>query len=323
MKTLFIIPSSLSDGVVKSQVNPLKSPGDMIFFNRALSLSLLKVFLNRDFDRLYVRDVFSFYLALFFKIITLNSSPILYDFRAIVFYECKYKGLNYFHCIFYFISEFLAYFLSGKISAVSHALREELFSTFKIKRHINVFPSCSTSIINNVRPVTSKFLYVGGVSKWQNIEKILNAFKFISENVDGSTLTIVTKDVEVVTALVNSTGLDDSLVNIISLNNDEVLDFSKDFDFGLIFRDESVVNKVASPIKLSEYICAGLIPVYTGALGDFSDDLNFNSFSIKYTQETFLADYNRIVDCKGVRESIYNYAKNYCWITTNSSNILE
>lgn len=52
-------------------------------------------------------------------------------------------------------------------------------------------------------------------------------------------------------------------------------------DYGILYREQSVTNRVASPVKFAEYLNAGLKVVISDNLGDYSDfctfeDLRFN-----------------------------------------------
>lgn len=52
-------------------------------------------------------------------------------------------------------------------------------------------------------------------------------------------------------------------------------------DYGILYREQSVTNKVASPVKFAEYLNAGLKVIISPNLGDYTDfasfeDLNFN-----------------------------------------------
>lgn len=51
----------------------------------------------------------------------------------------------------------------------------------------------------------------------------------------------------------------------------EVPGILKQCDYGFLFREPSVTNKVASPVKFPEYIAAGLKVLISPAIGDFSD----------------------------------------------------
>ncbi len=55
------------------------------------------------------------------------------------------------------------------------------------------------------------------------------------------------------------------------LKHEQVSDFLQIGDYGLLLREQSITNKVASPAKFAEYIAAGLKVLISQNLGDFSE----------------------------------------------------
>jgi hypothetical protein len=57
-----------------------------------------------------------------------------------------------------------------------------------------------------------------------------------------------------------------------SATQKEVFETASDCDFGLLLRESNVVNRVACPTKLIEYLAAGVVPVLDAPdVGDFVD----------------------------------------------------
>lgn len=52
-------------------------------------------------------------------------------------------------------------------------------------------------------------------------------------------------------------------------------DTLRDVKFGFVLRDDIAVNNVATPTKLSSYLSAGVIPIYSSALKDFYEKTKF------------------------------------------------
>jgi hypothetical protein len=50
----------------------------------------------------------------------------------------------------------------------------------------------------------------------------------------------------------------------------EVPDYLKVADYGILIREESITNKVASPVKFAEYLACGLYVIITNNLGDYT-----------------------------------------------------
>jgi hypothetical protein len=56
-------------------------------------------------------------------------------------------------------------------------------------------------------------------------------------------------------------------------------------DYGLLIRENSITNKVASPVKFAEYLSCGLQVIISEGIGDFTDFVNKNNCGCLYTEE--------------------------------------
>ena len=61
---------------------------------------------------------------------------------------------------------------------------------------------------------------------------------------------------------------------------EEVKKYLLSGDFGLLFRENTVTNKVASPVKFAEYLSCGLNVIISENLGDFSEFVRKNNCGI-------------------------------------------
>lgn len=59
--------------------------------------------------------------------------------------------------------------------------------------------------------------------------------------------------------------------SVTSVPPDQMTEALRDVKFGFVLRDDIAVNNVATPTKLSSYLSAGVIPVYSTALKDFHE----------------------------------------------------
>jgi hypothetical protein len=55
-------------------------------------------------------------------------------------------------------------------------------------------------------------------------------------------------------------------------------------DYGLLIREQSVTNKVASPVKFAEYLSCGLKVIISDQLGDYSELVKKNNFGHLYNE---------------------------------------
>ena len=110
-------------------------------------------------------------------------------------------------------------------------------------------------------------VYSGGVQKWQNVDLMCN---IIAQTTDVCNYLIMTPTPEEF----NTHWKTDipQGITVCSKAPEELGEMYKGCDYGFLLRDESVVNRVACPTKILEYIAYGIIPVLkTQKIGDFDE----------------------------------------------------
>lgn len=60
-------------------------------------------------------------------------------------------------------------------------------------------------------------------------------------------------------------------VQVRSVSNEDVYKYLNASDFGILFRDDVIMNNVASPSKFAEYVLCGLPTIISKGVGDFSE----------------------------------------------------
>lgn len=155
---------------------------------------------------------------------------------------------------------------------VSENMREYYSRSYKdIAEKSSVFPTIVDDSLffknSNVRGILRNklnikdkyvYIYVGGVDYWQNIDKIIYRFKELSDSSNYFYLILLVSDVEFVKNIALQSGLDLSKVLIDRVEYSSVPDYLNAADAGLIIRDDTIVNYVASPTKVNEYLACGL-----------------------------------------------------------------
>jgi Glycosyltransferase Family 4 len=104
------------------------------------------------------------------------------------------------------------------------------------------------------------FLFVGGADYWQSIDLLANWWRGLGNK--NFTLLILTHRISDYEDCFKDMPGSSGRIVIKSVSHSEISTYMSAADFGVLLRNESVVNNVASPVKLSEYLCAGL-PVLT------------------------------------------------------------
>lgn len=116
------------------------------------------------------------------------------------------------------------------------------------------------------------FTYVGSLSEWQCFEETLDFYKKI-EAIDPHTeLKIFTFAEEEARRIVETKNIKNCTVA--SVAPEMMSEALADVKFGFILRNDVPVNRVATPTKLSSYLSAGVIPVFSKYLKDFYNRTN-------------------------------------------------
>ena len=119
----------------------------------------------------------------------------------------------------------------------------------------------------NVIKKPNSYVYIGGLSVWQQFDKTLLIFKQILKYEKNSVLHVITFDIEKANRKINDVFSDRDNISVYSiLNRVEIPNILSQFEYGFIIRECNLVNYVASPIKFAEYLACGVKPITTNAM---------------------------------------------------------
>ena len=118
---------------------------------------------------------------------------------------------------------------------------------------------------------TLVFIYSGGIkASWHmagSMFKFFNEMQKCNQNVK---ILLLTKDTSVVERyLLQYPGLRSRIISLY-VNNNEVFKYLNAADFGILFRENTIMNNVASPTKFAEYMLCGLPVIISEGVGDYS-----------------------------------------------------
>ena len=112
-------------------------------------------------------------------------------------------------------------------------------------------------------------VYAGGVQKWQLTPLMA---KIMVEQRDLCRYAIYTPSPEEFAALLPPQFRGCPTFDLDSKNHDDLLEIYPFCHYGFILRDESIVNQVACPTKLVEYLAMGIVPIVNSpSIGDFEE----------------------------------------------------
>lgn len=118
------------------------------------------------------------------------------------------------------------------------------------------------------RPVV---LYLGGASDWQRPEYVVRCFSELLKIVPDAVMLVISGDKEKFSELLQDRNIPSGSCRVVSLPHKEVGAAAAAADLGLLLREDTLVNRVASPTKFAEYLALGVPVVLTDALADFAE----------------------------------------------------
>ncbi|WP_294001638.1 hypothetical protein [uncultured Megasphaera sp.] len=112
-----------------------------------------------------------------------------------------------------------------------------------------------------------RFTYVGSLSVWQCFDETLNIYKRIEELVPNASIKILTFQEDEAQERAKKIGIKN--YEIKTVPKEQVRQELKDVSYGFVIRKDNIVNRVATPTKLSSYLASGVLPIYSTCLRDF------------------------------------------------------
>lgn len=158
---------------------------------------------------------------------------------------------------------------------------------FKRKYHIRCFPPyyimpCFNLPMNEEafkfpnKYNSPTFVYAGSLSAWQCIDQMLVLWTKIQQEMPKSHFVLLTGEKEKAHQLIKRYGLRFVEVKYVPMK-DMSNELAK-YKYGLLLREDNIVNRVATPTKLNSYMAAGVIPIFSDVIQTFAEVLS----NVKY-----------------------------------------
>lgn len=114
------------------------------------------------------------------------------------------------------------------------------------------------------------FVYTGSMAVWQKFEDTVKAYKEIEESgIPNCEFWVFTSEKEEAKRLLDK--YDVNAYKIDFVKNTELPKVLAPAKYGFIIREDTPVNRVATPTKISTYLSCGLLPIYSECLVAFSE----------------------------------------------------
>lgn len=213
-----------------------------------------------------------------------------------------------------------------KISKGTICVTNEMISHFKEKYPESNTNYCLFNIVPSnldILPETElkaekkkddyiNIIYSGGIAKWQNIELMLDVINKAA-NTSKIKFTFLVNNIDYVKKLVREKNYQ-TPIEITSVFPDQLKSYYAKADYAFILREDDIINRVANPTKLIEYLAYGIIPIVKSPyIGDFAK-LGYEYVTI----EKFLSGLS-----KPVRPSIKNVEIAKSILSANNSTSLS
>ena len=113
------------------------------------------------------------------------------------------------------------------------------------------------------------FVYAGSLDTWQCFEPTVALYRGVEKRVDNSLFRVLVKDHEKATEILKKYGVEHYSLDFVP--KEQVAEEMARAKFGFCIREDSIVNRVATPTKLSNYISNGVMPIYSEYIDSFHE----------------------------------------------------
>jgi len=124
------------------------------------------------------------------------------------------------------------------------------------------------SLLSGLKKKDILLVYSGSVSGWQSFEILSNILEeFLTSNEIVKILFLAKKHIEI-------DKITDRYPDRIYrkwVDYENVNNYLKLADYGLLIRENNITNRVASPVKFAEYLISGLNVIISSGIGDYSE----------------------------------------------------
>lgn len=187
---------------------------------------------------------------------------------------------DFFSAVLYEKEERLAVKKADIVIVVTDAMRHYLQHKY---RHVLEAKTVSFPMFPNFAPTLAKrplidgrslVVYAGGLHKWQQVPKMVDA---IVKTADRCCHRFYCPEPGLVKEMLPPSILD--VVTVESKTHSELMTLYPECHYGFILREDIVVNHVACPTKLVEYLAMGIVPIM-----DCEDIGDFKSLGMQFVK---------------------------------------
>jgi len=251
----------------EAKVLVLRASGRYIHQILAQTIGLICILKCR---KVYFHSILTMHNKAVHWLLHIPSLTKIIDIHGVVTEEFRLNN-DFYNAILYEKTERLAISKCDYIVVVTKSMEDYLRQKYKeIMRGrailFPMFPNYQTNIASRPyvkgKPV---IVYAGGLQKWQQVSKMIEAIRYTASLYEHR---FYCPEPHKIRELLPATTL--SKITVDHKTPDELASLYAECHYGFILREDNVVNHVACPTKLVEYLAMGIIPIVnTENIGDF------------------------------------------------------
>lgn len=169
------------------------------------------------------------------------------------------------------------------------------------------------------------FTYVGSLDLWQCFNETVEIYAEIEKRIPDVFFKVLTFNTEKANAMIKEKNIKN--YSVACVPKEQVKSELEDATYGFIIRHDIEVNRVATPTKISSYLSAGVLPIYSTCLKDFHAQAHGKAFAYALNPEEDidgLIDFiNSGLDKKLVQQEIEDLFSTYYSNDYHVSNIIH
>ncbi len=286
---------------IKKEVITIDDNITMYILNPVIHRSMIIKFISQS-EFQYVHSLYNASRLLFFFKYCDN---LILDVHGVVPEETKLQGHKIKAIIYNYIERKIFMHLNAVIT-VSDAMTKHFQLKYKnanIRNYITktIYPSnvffesdedkeFSIRRQLNIHHDDIIFIYSGNTQKWQNIDLMLDCISKM--NNPKYFFIILTQNIDEFKGRIKS--LNNTRLYIGSVNPSELRYYYSISNYGFVLRDDIIVNQVAAPTKIIEYLNYGIIPIVKSEnIGDWKN--------LGYEYVSIYSDLNNLIQKKSNR----------------------
>jgi glycosyltransferase involved in cell wall biosynthesis len=259
----------------------------LTYLNLVRMLLQLGALLIRSEQRVIMaRNFHSAFLTILFRLL-FPRSRLLLDLRGVFVHELVLRGAvregGILHCMLAWM-ECQSLIFSDHILCVSEQLTWYVTQTLGREKATSVIPCCVDSEFFDLNPagqralarslgLVDKFVvvYAGSLTSWNLLGPMLDTFASMRQKQPSAHFLFMTPAIEQARDTFRQRGLPDEWYTVMSVSHQGIKDYIALGDVALLLREDNLVNRVASPVKLGEYLACGVPVLVTPCVGDLSE----------------------------------------------------